>query len=176
MPVGLLSKLGSLVAEKPVALTVDTDKDVVLAPVSGRVVPLEELSDPVFAQGMLGVGVGIRPEDDVAYAPVSGTVTADVKTKHALLFKAENGAEVLLHVGLDSVALGGAGFRPLVHKGDSVLAGEAVLSFDRSLMAQRGIDDTVVVTVSNTDAFSDVTVSASGEVVAGKPLLRCVRQ
>lgn len=170
---GLLHKLGSLV-EKPMPLDVADDPQTVLAPVSGQVVALEDLADPVFAQGMLGVGMGMRPEGDVAYSPVTGTVAADVKTKHALLIRAQSGAEVLLHVGLDTVELRGAGFHPFVRKGDAVRAGDPVLGFDRALIEGRGLDDTVVVTVSNPEAFAEVEPACGEKVVAGELLLRCV--
>lgn len=172
---GLLQKLVPL-AERPAALDVADDPQAVLAPVSGRVVALEDLPDPVFAQGMLGAGLGVRPEGDVAFSPVTGTVTADVKTRHALLIKASNGAEVLLHVGLDSVELRGAGFHSFVRKGEAVRAGDPVLGFDRALLRSRGMDDTVVVTVSNPEAFSKVVPARVEKIAAGEPLLRCVER
>lgn len=181
MQVGLFDKLSRSLpgARKrpPEAVEAPQDPEAILAPVGGHVVPLEEVSDPAFSQGMLGSGLGIRAEGDVAFSPVSGTVVADVKTKHALLIRAENGAEVLLHVGLDSVRLRGAGFCAFVRKGDRVRAGEPVMSFDRSLMAERGLDDTVLVTVTNADAFSAVTPVCPGdaEVSVGSELLRCER-
>ena len=177
---GLFDKLGLSLLDrsrqtiKPVPTP--EDPQAVCAPVAGRVMALDEVRDPAFAQGMLGVGVGIAPEGDVACAPVDGTVVADIKTGHALLIKARSGAEVLLHVGLDSVALRGEGFDQLVHKGDEVRAGQPVLSFDRSLMTTRGLDDTVVVTVTNTDDFSSVEVVACDfKVTAGAAVLRCER-
>ena len=175
--VGLFKKLGlslldrSESAIKPVPTP--EDPQAVLAPVTGQLVALSDVSDPAFSQGMLGLGVGIKPEDDVAFSPVTGTVVAEVKSKHALLIKAENGAEVLLHVGLDSVALRGAGFKQLVKKGDEVRAGVPVLRFDRNLMAEKGLDDTVVVTVTNPEAFERVEPACAGnEVVAGAVVLR----
>lgn len=175
--VGLLKKLGLklLVRSEPTVEPVSTPEDpqAVLAPVTGRLVALSDVRDPAFSQGMLGLGVGIRPEGDVAFSPVTGTVVAEVKSKHALLIKAQSGAEVLLHVGLDSVSLRGAGFRQLVSKGDEVRAGAPVLRFDRSLMADRGLDDTVVVTVTNPEAFERVEPASEGpEVTAGSVVLR----
>ena len=178
---GLFDKLGRSLAgvrtRAPEPVAVPQDPRAVLAPVTGRVVSLESVADPAFSQGMLGSGLGIRAEGDVAFSPVSGMVVADVKTKHALLFKADGGAEVLLHVGLDSVRLRGAGFRTFVRKGDSVRAGDPVMSFDRALMAERGLDDTVLVTVTNADAFASVTpvCASDSEVSAGAELLRCER-
>ena len=136
---GLLHTLETLVAEKPEALRIAEDPQSVYAPVSGGVIALEQLPDPVFSQGMLGFGAGVAPEGDVAYAPVSGVVTAEVKTRHALLIKAECGAEVLLHVGLDSVALRGAGMRQLVRKGDTVRAGEPIAEVYSRTEGEEGI-------------------------------------
>ena len=183
LPVGLLDILGAARAKKPEALDAPDDPEVICAPVSGRVVPLAEVGDPAFSQGMLGCGVGIEgtePEGQaggsVAFSPVSGTVVADVKTKHALLIKAESGAEVLLHVGVDSVALRGRGFRLFVSKGDRVRAGEPVIAFDRTLLRERGLDDTVIVTVTNPEAFDEVEpVCEQGVVPAGGVVLRAER-
>ena len=177
---GLFEKLGISVAARsgktPEPVPAPEDPQAILAPVSGHVIELERVSDPAFSQGMLGRGLGIKAEGDVAYAPVTGTVVADVKTKHALLIKSQSGAEVLLHVGLDSVTLRGAGFQPFVRKGDEVVAGTPVMRFDRSLMAEHGLDDTVVVTVTNPEAFSSVeSVCSEGEVSAGSVVLRCER-
>lgn len=175
--VGLFEKLGLSILDRsePAIEPVPTPEDpqAVLAPVTGRLVALGDVSDPAFSRGMLGTGVGIKPEGDVAFSPVTGTVVAEVKSAHALLIKAQSGAEVLLHVGLDSVALHGAGFRQLVRKGDEVRAGVPVLRFDRDLMAERGLDDTVVVTVTNPEAFERVEPACAGdEVVAGAVVLR----
>ena len=175
--VGLFEKLGSKVigrSERMISpVPTPEDPQAVCAPVSGRVVALSDVADPVFSQGMLGVGVAIKPVGDVAFSPVAGTVIAEVKSRHALLIKAQSGAEVLLHVGLDSVTLGGAGFRQLVRKGDEVGAGVPLLRFDRVLMAERGLDDTVVVTVTNPDSFERVEPVCPGdEVRAGAVVLR----
>ena len=175
--VGLFRKLGRSVRERiePAIEPVPTPEDpqAVLAPVTGRVIALGDVRDPAFSKGMLGAGVGIKPAEDVAFSPVTGTVVADVKSAHALLIKAESGAEVLLHVGLDSVELRGAGFSQLVRRGDEVRAGSPVLRFDRGLMAERGLDDTVVVTVTNPEAFERVEPACAGdEVKAGTVVLR----
>ena len=170
---GLLEKIGGIRRAVPEALDVAAAPGVAYAPVAGTVVPLAQVSDPAFAQGMLGAGMGVAPEGSVAYAPVSGMVMADVKTRHALLIKTPEGAEVLLHVGLDSVALQGEGFRCMAKKGDEVRAGQPLIAFDRALMAERGLDATVMVTVSNSDAFAPVEVVAGGEIVeAGEAVLR----
>lgn len=175
--VGLFEKLGLSILDRsePAIEPVPTPEDpqAVLAPVTGRLVALGDVSDPAFSQGMLGTGVGIKPEGNVAFSPVTGTVVAEVKSAHALLIKAQSGAEVLLHVGLDSVALHGAGFRQLVRKGDEVRAGVPVLRFDRDLMAERGLDDTVVVTVTNPEAFERVEPACAGDEVKAGAVVLC---
>lgn len=173
--VGLLDMLDAVRVKKPAAIAAEDDCQSIDAPVSGRVVPLSQVGDPVFSQGMLGRGLGIEPTGEIAFAPVSGTVAADVKSRHALLFRAESGAEVLLHVGVDSVTLRGRGFRLFVGKGDRVRAGDPVMSFDRELMAQSGIDGTVIVTVTNSDDFSKVSSVCGEEVSAGSAVLRVER-
>lgn len=177
--VGLLDKLSPLLrtaVPEPVRVS-EGDPQAICAPVSGQVVALEEVGDPAFSQGMLGRGFGIVTEGDVAFSPVSGTVMADVKTGHALLIRADSGAEVLLHVGLDSVRLNGSGFRTFAHKGDHVRAGQPLIAFDRRLMAERGLDDTVLVTVTNAEDLSCVEerTASGGKVAAGAVVMRAER-
>lgn len=175
LPVGLIDKLARTrrVRNVPEPVPTPGDPKAIAAPVSGRVIALEEVPDDAFSQGMLGRGVGIKGDGTIAFSPVTGTVVADVKTRHALLIRAENGAEVLLHVGLDSVRLGGAGFALFVEKGDHVKAGDPLISFDRRLMSERGLDDTVVVTLTNPEKFEHVEpVGAGSEVSAGSVVLR----
>lgn len=147
----------------------------ICAPVSGRVVALDEVDDPVFSQGMLGRGLAIETSGSVVFSPVSGVVMADVKTKHALLIRGEGGAEVLLHVGVDTVNMRGEGFELFVERGARVKVGDPVLAFDRALMAERGYKDTVIVTVTNTDAFARVEPVCGGVVSAGSVVLRTER-
>ncbi len=170
LSVGLLDTF--LAPARPEALVVPEAKDSVYAPATGGIVPLSEVSDPVFSQGMLGEGLGIaHPEAGVAYAPVSGTVTAVVASKHAVAIRAASGAEVLLHVGVDTVRLRGKGFTCYVGKGDRVKAGEALIAFDGELIRSSGLDDTVIVSVTNSDEVGPVEPARSGAVRAGEELL-----
>lgn len=168
----LFSLFGAACAVKPAAVSAVIEPGLICSPVSGRVVDLAEVDDDVFAQGMLGEGLAIEPEEDVVYAPVSGMVAADVKTKHALLIRSDDGLEVLIHAGIDTVRLGGDGFVSYAAKGDRVAAGEPVLEFDRALARERGLSDTVVVTVTNSDRTGGVERACGTKVVAGQPLLR----
>src|SRR5919112_609181 len=95
---------------------------VLLAPFAGWLTPLAEVPDPVFAERMMGDGVAVDPLDSVLQAPADGTIISIPDTAHAATLRLENGAEVLIHIGLETVALGGAGFRALVSAGDKVKA------------------------------------------------------
>lgn len=162
--------------ERPASLDVVVRANTILAPVSGTTIDLESMPDPVFSQGLMGVGVGMAPSSDVAYAPVSGTVTATTKTNHAVALVSDDGAEVLVHVGMDTVMLHGEGFSRFVERGDHVAAGTALVAFDRALVAERELDATVVVTVLNSDAYASVGVLVDGRVAAGAALLRLERR
>lgn len=107
------------------------------SPLDGWVLPLEDIPDPVFAQGMAGDGVGIDPTGDVLYAPCAGTITSVSPARHALGLLTSEGIELLLHVGIDTVSLAGEGFEPLVAVGDRVACGQPLLRFDLDLLAHR---------------------------------------
>jgi sugar PTS system EIIA component len=170
LSVGLLDTF--LAPARPEALIVSEATGSVYAPATGFVVPLGEVSDPVFSQGMLGEGLAIeRPVAGVAYAPVSGTVTAVVASKHAVAIRAASGAEVLLHVGVDTVRLRGKGFTCYVGKGDVVRAGEALIVFDDELIRSSGLDDSIIVTVTNSSEVGPIEAACTGEVRAGETLL-----
>lgn len=167
--VGLLDTL--LAPSRPEPVAAGAAAGVVYAPASGQIIPLSQVSDPVFSSGMLGEGVAVRPEDGVAYAPVSGVVTAVVASKHAVAIRSDAGAEVLLHVGVDTVRLRGKSFTCFAAKGGRVAAGEALISFDEKLVRDSGLDDTVIVTVTNPGEVGPVAPAGAGSVRAGEPLL-----
>ena len=167
MGLGGLFKKRDDVETSPAPLVIEAHEGEVLAPVSGVRVELGNVSDPVFSQGLMGVGVGIVPRSDVVYAPVAGTVAATTKTNHAISLTSDGGVEVLVHVGVDTVMLRGAGFSRFAEKGDHVEAGAALIIFDRSAVAEHGLDSTVIVTVLNSDAYPSVELLATGPVAAG---------
>ena len=167
MGLGGLFRKRDDVAVGPAPLVVEAREGEVLAPVSGVRVGLDTVSDPVFSQGLMGVGVGIVPRSDVVYAPVSGTIVATTKTNHAISLTSDGGVEVLVHVGVDTVTLRGEGFTRFAEKGDHVEAGAALITFDRSSVVEHGLDSTVIVTVLNSDAYPSVELLATGPVAAG---------
>lgn len=130
----------------------------VYAPVSGTVIPSEEIPDETFAAGVLGRGVGIRPSQGVISAPFDGEITTVAETKHAVGLSSPDGMEVLIHVGVDTVAMNGDGFAALVREGQQVKAGETLLTFDRDKIAAAGHPDVVVLLVTNSDDYQDLTI------------------
>lgn len=160
------------VAETPRAIDAATVPGCVLAPADGATTPLSEVSDPVFAQGMLGPGMAIKPFGNVIYAPVAGTVTAAVDSGHALGITSDDDMEVLIHVGIDTVDMRGDGFSVLVEKGEHVSAGTPLIVFDREKIQAAGHDDIVMTSVTNASGEIVPYVAAGTEVRAGEPLFR----
>lgn len=149
--------------------------DTLCSPVAGRVERMADAPDPVFAGEALGKGCIVWPSGDVVYAPVTGTVSASMG--HAVGFAGDDGTEVLVHVGVDTVEMNGAGFTPYVEQGARVTAGQAVLGIDRAAIAAAGHPDCVVVAVSNSSDYAGVELLAEpgASVGAGAALLRCDR-
>lgn len=143
----------------------------VLAPVSGQAVPLAEVNDPVFSSGALGAGVGIVPENGTVQAPVSGEVLTATDTGHAYGIRTTEGVEVLIHVGIDTVELGGRHFTPHVTAGTHVVAGDLLLEFDVAAVTAAGYDTTTIVTVTNTASLHEVLPATPAHVNAGQPVI-----
>lgn len=164
--------------DAPTVATVDPAPGVrtetLVSPLTGQVIPLEKVNDSTFASGLLGKGIAIVPEEGKLYAPVDGTVASLFKTHHAIGLTADNGAEVLIHVGVDTVKLDGLHFTPHVAIGDIVKQGDLLLTFDAEAIAAAGYDLTTPVIISNSDSYLDVLPLARGAVVARAPLLSLV--
>ena len=126
------------------------------APLEGKAVALEEVPDPVFASGKLGKGVAIEPTGTAVVAPADAKVSATLPSGHAVGLKFENGVEMLVHVGLDTVQLDGKGFEVKVAKGDSVKAGQELLTFDPAVIKEAGYPLITPVLITNTNKFADV--------------------
>ena len=160
----------------PAAIEATADADTLCAPVDGKLAAMSEVPDPVFSGEVLGKGCAVWPEADVVYAPVSGQVT--VTMGHAVGIMSDDGVEVLVHVGVDTVNLQGKGFTGFVKQGDRVVAGQPVLKMDRQVIAEAGYKDCVVLAVSNTAEFASVDMAAaSGTAVhAGAPVVKVTRK
>ncbi|SAL12692.1 multiphosphoryl transfer protein [Caballeronia choica] len=137
------------------------------APLSGVLVPLEDVPDPVFAQKMVGDGISIDPTSDELLAPLSGKVTQLHRANHAVTITGDNGLQVLLHIGLDTVMLRGEGFTPLVKEGDTVTTGQPLIRFDPLVVGARAVSLLTQMVIANGDLVTRY-VPAKGLVTAGK--------
>ena len=148
-------------------MTTTTRSIVVTAPFSGTLVPLSEVPDETFASGVLGEGIAIEPSDGLFCSPVDGTVETIAETKHAIGFAADNGLEILVHVGLETVSLNGEGFEILVKEGDRVKAGQPVAKADLALIRERGLK--TITSIVLTGGADDMELHcAEGIAAAGK--------
>ena len=142
----------------PALPAVECRPGAVYAPVSGTVIPSEEIPDETFAAGVLGQGVGIQPAEGFIAAPFDGEISSVAETRHAVGITSPDGMEVLIHVGVDTVAMNGEGFECFVQEGQTVKAGEKLIAFDRDKIAAAGHPDVVVVLVTNSDDYESVTI------------------
>jgi phosphocarrier protein FPr/phosphocarrier protein len=141
------------------------------APMQGWAMPIAEVSDAVFSDRMLGDGVAIDPTGDTLVAPCAGTILSLLDSGHAITLRTHEGAEILIHIGLDTVAMGGRGFTPCVAVGDSVATGEPLIRFDLDLLVREARAVVTPIIVTNGDAFA-ITKVANGRMIAiGEPLL-----
>lgn len=148
-------------------MTTTRSSIVVTAPFSGKLVPLSEVPDETFASGVLGEGIAIEPSDGLFCSPVDGTVETIAETKHAIGFAADNGLEILVHVGLETVSLNGEGFEILVKEGDKVKAGQPVAKADLALIRERGLK--TITSLVLTGGADDMELHcAEGLATAGK--------
>ncbi|MCC2661667.1 MAG: beta-glucoside transporter subunit [Arthrobacter sp.] len=139
----------------------------VLAPVAGRAVALADVQDKVFASGAMGKGLGIVPADGHIYSPISGTIKAAMKTGHAYGIKSDDGLEVLVHIGIDTVQLQGRGFESAVTRGQQVRAGDLLAVVDLAVVAEAGYDTTTLVMVTNTAQLDSVEPVDGGNLAQG---------
>ena len=155
----------------PIVLNENVDNSEVVSVTSGKIVKQEDIKDEVFSTGVIGKTVGIVSNDGVCYSPVDGEVASVFQTKHAMAFKSEEGTEVLMHVGIDSVNLEGEGFKVFVEEGDTVKKGQKVLTYDKTVFEKNNIDETTIMAISNTQDYEDIQMLAKGEeIIAGDPI------
>ena len=147
----------------PVALQAET----IAAPLKGEVVALENVNDPVFSSGAMGKGAAIKPSGNQVVAPFDGEVQIAFPTGHAYGLKSDKGAEVLIHIGIDTVSLDGKGFDAKVQANQRIKKGDVLATFDSSVITEAGLDDTTMVIVTNTADFEDVSSVATGSVAEG---------
>lgn len=147
----------------------------IASPIRGKVLKLEELQDAAFASGVLGKGAAILPEEGKVFAPVDGTVTALFPTLHAIGIVSEEGAEVLIHIGLNTVQLDGRGFEAMVAQGDHVTKGQLLITFDREMMEAEGFCMETPVIITNSAAYLDVVDEKQERITVGERLLTVIQ-
>ena len=141
------------------------------SPLQGKAIALEEVKDEVFSQKILGDGIAVVPEKGELYAPADGVIESVFGTKHAISMKTAAGAELLMHIGMDTVKRDGKGFDPQVKDGETVKKGQLLMKFDLDGIKADGYDVTTPIVVTNADEFTIKTV-AEGAVVPGAALLK----
>ena len=160
-----------LTEEAVTGTVVSPSEGVIQTPIVGDVVALENVNDPVFSSGAMGQGIAVKPSQGVVYAPADAEVSIAFATGHAYGLKTAKGAEILIHVGIDTVTMNGEGFEQKVSQGDKVKAGDVLGTFDSNKIAAAGLDDTTMVIVTNTADYASVTPVASGSVVKGDAII-----
>ncbi|HEP1486866.1 TPA: sucrose-specific PTS transporter subunit IIBC [Streptococcus pyogenes] len=142
-------------------------EETLYSPLNGTVVDLSAVSEPVFSSGAMGQGLAIKPEDNTLYSPVDGKVEIVFETGHAYAITSSQGAEVLLHIGIDTVSMAGDGFESLVAVGQAVKKGDLLGHFDPSKIAEAGLDDTTMMIVTNSADYQSVDILAQEHVLIG---------
>lgn len=139
-----------------------------IAIADGKTIPLSEVPDPVFAEKMTGDGLAIEPTGDTIVAPADGTLSLVFSTKHAFALTLDNGIELLVHVGLETVTLKGEGFEQLVEQGTQVKAGTPILKIDRDFIKSKGLPLITPVLITNPDVVKSLTPKENIETKAGE--------
>ncbi|WHI60137.1 PTS cellobiose/arbutin/salicin transporter subunit IIBC [Mammaliicoccus lentus] len=157
-------------------LDLGTKDDItVAAPVEGRVKPIESVEDDVFSREVIGKSIAIEPTGNTIYAPVTGTVTSVFPTKHAIGITGDDGIEVLIHVGIDTVKLDGGPFISVIEEGDHVNIGDVIGTFDLEQIIEAGYDPTTIVVITNTDDYDSITSFDRDDVQAHTSILGVVK-
>ncbi|EPS1147641.1 PTS N-acetyl glucosamine transporter subunit IIABC [Klebsiella pneumoniae] len=155
-------------AAKPQAVANAKTVESLVSPITGDVVALEQVPDEAFASKAVGDGIAVKPTSNIVVAPAAGTVVKIFNTNHAFCLETNNGAEIVVHMGIDTVALEGKGFKRLVEEGSDVEAGEPILEMDLDFLNANARSMISPVVCSNSDDYSALVILASGKVVAGQ--------
>ena len=145
--------------------------ETIVAPMAGESVPMETVEDPMFAAKVMGDGCAIRPTEGKVFSPVNGTITVLAETGHAIGLLSDNGCELLLHIGIDTVNLEGKPFAAHVAVGDKVTVGQLLMDVDLNQIKKAGLPTTTMVIITNTDAYTKVTSTTGVKVAAGDKLI-----
>lgn len=157
--------------EEASAAKTEVSEETIYSPVDGQIVELEKVNDPVFSSGAMGKGIAVKPSGNTVVSPVDGLVQIAFETGHAYGLKSKDGVEVLIHIGIDTVSLDGKGFKQKVAANQEVKKGDVLGTFDSAAIKDAGLDDTIMVIVTNTADYAEVSPVASGAVKAGDNLI-----
>lgn len=146
--------------------------DIIYAPIKGKSVELKEVSDPVFADGIIGEGIAIIPDEGVVYSPIDGVISALFDTKHAIAITGDDGAEILIHVGIDTVKLGGNYYTAFIEKDQKVKKGDKLLEFDMNAIKKEGYDLITPVLIVNFSEYAEVIGITDKKTKVGDPLIK----
>ncbi|MDE5966473.1 MAG: glucose PTS transporter subunit IIA, partial [Lachnospiraceae bacterium] len=149
----------------------NTDENTIYAPLTGNVIPLEQIPDDTFASGVLGNGVGIEPQVGEVVAPFDGSIATITDTKHAIGLAGPNEMELLIHVGIDTVNMQGEGFELYVSEGDTVKAGQRLMTFSIDKIKENGYSTTTAVLLNNSDDYENFKVVKTGAAKKGEPVI-----
>ena len=169
------SAKGEEKAEEVAPTPKEIQQEIIASPLIGNIVPLDQVPDQVFASGAMGKGIAIDPTDGVVVAPTKATVNLVFPTGHAIGLTTENGAELLIHIGMDTVSLAGKGFKTYVEAGDVVEAGQKLIEFDLATIRDAKLPVITPVIVTNTADFDDVLTTKEARVNTGDYLFTAVK-
>lgn len=155
----------------PVAVSDNKGEEVLYAPLDGQVITLEEVNDPVFASGAMGQGFAVIPSGNAVYSPVDGQVEVAFETGHAFAIRSNQGAELLIHIGIDTVSMAGTGFKSKVTAGQHVKKGDLLGEFESAKIKEAGLEDTTMVILTNASDYQSIRIQAEGNLSVGQDIM-----
>ncbi|WP_096154838.1 PTS sugar transporter subunit IIA [Bacillus sp. FJAT-45066] len=148
--------------------TTQVKEEGIFAPLSGKVVELENVPDPTFSQKMMGDGLAIEPTEGKVVSPVDGVIVQFFHTKHAIGVKSRAGAEILIHVGLETVAMNGEGFKGHVKEGDKVKVGDLLITFDLALIKEKAASTITPIVITNGEIIDQMEKKTTNDAIKGE--------
>lgn len=147
-------------------------KNMIYSPLNGTVISLAEINDGVFSSGMLGNGCGIQPNEKTVYAPCDGEIIMVADTGHAIGLTSDEGIEIVIHIGLDTVSMKGQGFHSLVKQGDKVVTGQELLTFSNDAIKSAGFSNIVAVLITNSQNYKKIQLVKTGKIYHSEQLIK----
>ncbi|PPQ46060.1 PTS glucose transporter subunit IIA [Paenibacillus peoriae] len=162
------------IVKEDVVINNKQESEIIYSPLSGEVKKLSEVNDITFAEELMGKGIAIEPSKGQVFSPVKGEIAAFFVTKHAIALRTDNGAEILIHIGINTVALKGKHFVPHVNEGDRVNIGDLLVEFDIEAIKKEGYEVITSIVITNTDNYRDIKKTDSNKVLAKDMLMEVI--